>query len=128
MGRELPAVNQFEMHPMVYEERKPLIEYCEQNGILVQAYGSIFFGKTEFLEDPAVVEVTAAHPGKTAAQVLLRWGLQMGFQVIPKSVKRHRLEENMGLFDAEVAKLSAMKGRLGAYWDPLDEPVDLGRM
>jgi len=130
--RELPAVNQFEMHPMVYAERKPLVEYCVKNKILVQAYGSMFFGKTEFLEDPAVVEVTAAHPGKTPAQVLLRWGLQMGFQVIPKSTKRHRLEENMGIFDfelseAEMQRLSSMTGSLNAYWNPLGSPVDLGK-
>jgi len=131
-GRELPAVNQVEMHPMVYAERRPLIEYCEANKILVQAYGSIFFGKTEFLKDPAVVEVTAAHAGKTPAQVLLRWGLQMGFQVIPKSTKRHRLEENMNIFDfelseADMQRLSSMTGSLNAYWNPLSSPVDLGR-
>mmetsp|Transcript_79007 Transcript_79007/g.256151 ORF Transcript_79007/g.256151 Transcript_79007/m.256151 type:complete len:330 (+) Transcript_79007:79-1068(+) len=131
-GRELPVVNQIEMHPLVYQERRPVLEYCLENNILVQAYGSIFFGQTQWLEDPAVTSVTAAHPSRTPAQVLLRWGLQMGFHLIPKSTKRHRLEENMGIFDfdlsaQELETLSSMKGALGAYWNPLETPVDLGK-
>lgn len=129
--RELPVVNQFEMHPKIFRERLDLIEYCESHNILVQAYGSIFFGKTEFLEDPAVVEVASQHPDKTKAQVLLRWGLQNAFQIIPKSTKKHRLEENMKIFDfelstAQMERLSSMGGALGAYWNPLTAPLDLG--
>lgn len=132
-GREVPAVNQIEMHPLLYEARRPLLGYCLDNHILVQAYGSIFFGKTEWLDHHAVQSAVAAHPQKTAAQVLLRWGLQMGLQIIPKSTKRHRIEENMGIFDFELSPdelgaLSAMEGNLGAYWNPLEGPVDLGRV
>merc|ERR1712039_808886 len=66
-GRELPVVNQIEMHPLVYQERQALIQYCQKNDILVQAYGSIFFGDTKWLNDPAVTKTMGAHPGKTAA-------------------------------------------------------------
>lgn len=136
-GRPMPAVNQFEMHPLVYKARQPLLEYCKEQGILVQAYGSVFFGRQEKLADGTVAEVAAAHPGKTPAQVLLRWGVQMGFQIIPKSVRQTRIKENMEIFDFslsedEMAKLSGMKGvettesALG-YWNPLDSPLDLGR-
>ncbi|CAE7035006.1 unnamed protein product [Symbiodinium sp. CCMP2456] len=89
-GRATPAVNQFEMHPMNYQERLPLLEYCKQQGILVQAYGSLFFGKQEFMDRPELANVAGAHPGFSAAHVLLRWGLQMGFQIIPKSVKQRQ--------------------------------------
>merc|ERR1719231_2078790 len=124
-------MNQIEMHPMVLAERQELMDYCNEKGIVIQAYGSIFFGKTEWLTDKRVTDIVASHPGKTAAQVLLRWGLQKGFQLIPKSVKRHRLEENMQIFDftltaEEVSLLDGMSGDLGAYWNPVrDAGVDL---
>mmetsp|Transcript_112278 Transcript_112278/g.349870 ORF Transcript_112278/g.349870 Transcript_112278/m.349870 type:complete len:277 (-) Transcript_112278:9-839(-) len=131
-GRPLPAVNQIEMHPLVYEERKPLVDYCVQHKILVQAYGSVFSGQQHQLQSKTVKKVLAGHPGKTAAQVLLRWGHQMGFQVIPKSVRKERLAENAAVFDfelseAEMAALNGMRGDLGEYWFPMNAPVDLGR-
>lgn len=131
-GRPIPVMNQIEMHPMILAERKELVEYCEAKGIIVQAYGSLFFGKTELLSDKHVTDIVKSHEGKTAAQVLLRWGWQKGFQLIPKSIKKHRQEENMNIFDfaltdAEVSSLDGMQGVLGAYWNPVkDAPVDLG--
>eukprot|EP00913_Durusdinium_trenchii_P025751 g24167.t1 len=96
----------------------------------VQAYGSMFFGRPEFLERPEVTSVVRAH-GATSSQVLLRWALQMGFQIIPKSVKKHRIEENLKVFDIELTQmemdsLSSMKGKLDQYWQPLGAPVDVG--
>jgi len=131
-GRQLPVVNQIEMHPMVYQERKPVLELCAAHGIKVTAYGSIFSGQQEQLGRKEVAQVLAAHPSKTPAQILLRWGLQMDFQVIPKSVRRERLEENMNLMDfeltpGEMESLSAMRGALHEYWNPLKSKVDLGR-
>ncbi|CAE7824413.1 unnamed protein product [Symbiodinium sp. CCMP2592] len=131
-GRQLPVVNQIEMHPMVYQERKPVLEFCAAHGIKVTAYGSIFSGQQEQLGRKEVAQVLAAHPSKTPAQILLRWGLQMDFQVIPKSVRRERLEENMNLMDfeltpGEMESLSAMRGALHEYWNPLKSKVDLGR-
>lgn len=132
-GRALPTMNQIEMHPLVLAERKGLIDYCNEKGIIVQAYGSLFFGQTQWLDDPRVTDIVKAHAGKSAAQVMLRWGWQKGFQLIPKSVKRHRIESNMDIFDfslteAEVQSLDTMQGQLGAYWNPVkDSPVDLGK-
>lgn len=137
-GRPMPTVNQIEMHPLVYQARKPLLEYCKKHGILVQAYGSMFWGQQDKLKDNTLADVTSAHPTKTPAQILLRWAVQMGFQVIPKSVKRHRLEENMQLFDFELSdeemtKLSNPEGGMKntdsalGYWNPLEAKVDLGR-
>lgn len=131
-GRPLPVMNQIEMHPMILAERQNLLDYCNAKSIIVQAYGSLFFGKTEYLSDPIVTNIVKNHPGKSAAQVLLRWGVQKGFQLIPKSVKRHRLEENQAIFDfelteKEMSSLDGMQGALGAYWNPVkDADVDLG--
>lgn len=131
-GRPLPVINQIEMHPLIRAERQKLIDWCENKGIVIQAYGSLFFGKTEYLSDEKVVSVVNNHPGKTAAQVLLRWGFQKHFQLIPKSVKKHRLEENFNIFDFELteddmATLDSMSGSLGAYWNPVaNAEVDLG--
>jgi len=130
-GRPLPAVNQIELHPLNYRNRASLLDYCKENGILVQAYGSLFAGQTEWLKAPQVTSAVKAHPGKTPAQVLLRWALQMGIQVIPKSVKHKRIEENLKFLDfelseSEMAALSGMKGELQAYWQPLGAKVDLG--
>eukprot|EP00747_Dinoflagellata_sp_TGD_P100860 gnl/TRDRNA2_/TRDRNA2_168162_c1_seq3.p1 gnl/TRDRNA2_/TRDRNA2_168162_c1~~gnl/TRDRNA2_/TRDRNA2_168162_c1_seq3.p1 ORF type:complete len:302 (+),score=51.03 gnl/TRDRNA2_/TRDRNA2_168162_c1_seq3:88-993(+) len=86
--RPLPTVNQIEMHPLVYEERRELLDWCKKRGILTQAYGSMFSGQERALSNAVLESVVAEYPGKTSQQVLLRWGLQMGFQVIPKSVKK----------------------------------------
>mmetsp|Transcript_25216 Transcript_25216/g.40923 ORF Transcript_25216/g.40923 Transcript_25216/m.40923 type:complete len:399 (+) Transcript_25216:2-1198(+) len=117
-GRPMPTVNQIEMHPMKYQERIPLLDFCKQNGILVQAYGSLFFGKPEFLERSEVTDIVNAH-SSSSAHVLLRWALQMGFQIIPKSVKQQRIAENLKVFDlelspAEMESLSAMEGPVDA--------------
>jgi len=130
--RPLPVVNQIEMHPLILSERSELVDYCEKQGIVIQAYGSIFFGQQDKLSDPLLIAVVAKHPGKTAAQVLLRWAVQKGFHIIPKSVKRHRIEENKAVFDfalseGDMATLDEMKGELNAYWNPVnDAPVDIG--
>lgn len=129
-GRSLPTVNQVEMHPMIWKEREEMMNYCKARGIIVEAYGSLFAGQNEWLQDAGLNKV-AQETGKSVGQVLLRWGLQMGFALIPKSVKEHRIKENMDIFGFELSAaqmevLSSMQGRLRAYWDPLTAPVDLG--
>lgn len=130
-GRPLPTVNQVEMHPMIWKEREQLLNYCKARGIIVQAYGSLFAGQNEWLKDEGLQRV-AAETKKSVGQVLLRWGLQMGFALIPKSVKEHRIKENMDIFDFELTPaqmnvLGSMQGRLQAYWDPINTAaVDLG--
>eukprot|EP00435_Cladocopium_sp_Y103_P054551 s628_g17.t1 len=143
-GRPLPVVNQIDMHPLIYQERRSVIEYCKANGICITAYGSMFSGDTKQLQRRVqhlkpnllfwreLLQVQEAHPGQSAAQILLRWALQKGFQIIPKSVHQERLQENMNLLDfelspAEMESLSKMKGALGQYWNPLKSKVDLGR-
>jgi diketogulonate reductase-like aldo/keto reductase len=131
--RPYPVVNQFELHPMILHKRQALVEYCQHHGILVQAYGSVFSGQEDKLAGEKLEEVVAAHPGKTSAQVLLRWAIQKGFQIIPKSTKRARMMENANVFDfslsqSEMASLDELRGDLHEYWNPIDDSaVDLGR-
>ncbi|KAG2422338.1 hypothetical protein HYH02_015455, partial [Chlamydomonas schloesseri] len=83
-----PMVNQFEVHPR--RPRRELRQLCKQEGIAVVAYASLGCG--DLLTAPAVREVAAA-VGRSPAQVLLRWALQEGCAVIPKSVRPERLAE-----------------------------------
>ncbi|OZG30765.1 oxidoreductase [Williamsia sp. 1138] len=102
----VPAINQIEVHP--YFRQSELLEVNEKHGILSQAWapiGGITFyrdgkhGST--LEDPVIKEIAAAH-GKSPAQAMLRWHLQQGRQVIPKSVTPSRIAENFDVFDFEL--------------------------
>lgn len=102
----VPAVNQIELHP--YFQQKELQAADARHDILNQAWspiGGITFyrdgdgGST--LEDPAITAIAEAH-GKSPAQVMLRWHVQEGRSVIPKSVKPHRIAENFDIFDFEL--------------------------
>jgi diketogulonate reductase-like aldo/keto reductase len=102
----VPAVNQIEVHP--YFQQRDVQEFGAQHGILTQAWapiGGITFyrdsGHTSTLQDPVIGEIAKAY-GKTPAQVMLRWHLQQGRQVIPKSTKPERIAENFDVFDFEL--------------------------
>ncbi|MEE1799365.1 aldo/keto reductase [Streptomyces sp. JV176] len=104
----VPAVNQLEIHP--YFQQRAVLDFDDAHGILNQAWspiGGITFypgygeNRTSVLKDAVVTGIAEAH-GKSPAQVLLRWGLQHGRSVIPKSTKRHRIAENADVFDFEL--------------------------
>ncbi len=136
-GKEMPVVNQIELHPMIWKERENVLDYCREKGILVVAYGSLFSGQMQFMSDPAVknAQETATllkneSKGVTASQALLRWAVQMGFAVIPKSVTETRIEENaeiwhFALTDSAIQGLNGMKGELHEYWNPLESEASL---
>jgi diketogulonate reductase-like aldo/keto reductase len=98
-GTTVPAVNQIEFHPLVYKEQKPVLEYCRQNGIAVQAYSPL--AGNDVLNNPTVKKV-AGSTGRTPAQVLLRWCIQHGTVPLPKSAHAQRIRENFDLFDFEL--------------------------
>ncbi|SCU97762.1 LAMI_0F11276g1_1 [Lachancea mirantina] len=95
-----PAVNQIEASPWL--TRKDLHAYCDKEGIAVETFSPITRGRK--LGDPNVAKVLKNHPGHTAAQVLLRWQLQMGFLPAVKTVHKERLAENLGAFDLELSE------------------------
>jgi diketogulonate reductase-like aldo/keto reductase len=102
----VPAVNQIEVHP--YFSQPKLRSLMAQHGIATQAWspiGGVYAcgpKNTSVLEDPVVTELAAKH-GKTPAQVVLRWHIEHGFCAIPKSVKPHRIAENIDIFDFQLA-------------------------
>ena len=90
----VPAVNQVEMSPFLYQ--KDLLLHCQEKGVLVTAYSSFARGKV--LGDRTLREVGRRH-GKSPAQVILRWCLQRGMAVIPRSSNPERIRENAQVFD-----------------------------
>jgi diketogulonate reductase-like aldo/keto reductase len=112
----VPAVNQIELHP--YFQQPEVEAFNAEHGIVTQAWspiGGITFYRdgehTSTLEDPVIAEIARAH-GKSPAQVMLRWGLQHGRSVIPKSTKPERIAENIDVFDFELTaeEMSAIDG------------------
>jgi diketogulonate reductase-like aldo/keto reductase len=115
-----PSVNQIELSPFLYQTRADTLRRCEEAGIAVEAYSPLTKGRR--LSDPAIVRV-AAEVGRTPAQVLIRWSVQKGFIVIPRSSRPARIEENAAVFDfalddAQVAALDELDEGLTTGWDP----------
>jgi 2,5-diketo-D-gluconate reductase A len=90
----VPAVNQVELHPRL--QQPELRRFHAEHGIVTEAWSPIAKGRV--LDDPVITEL-AARAGRTPAQAVLRWHLQLGNVVIPKSVTPERIEENFRIFD-----------------------------
>jgi len=128
----VPAVNQIELHP--YFQQRAVQAIDAEHGIVTQAWspiGGITFyrdsGHTNTLDDPIIVEIAQAH-SKSPAQVLLRWHLQRGRSVIPKSTKPRRIAENFDVFGFELTsdELTAIEGlETGRRGGPEPEAVTL---
>jgi diketogulonate reductase-like aldo/keto reductase len=117
-----PAMNQIELSPFL--QQREVDAFCEKHGIVVEAYSPLTRG--ERLADPVVVHI-AQRLARTPAQVLLRWGLQHGFVVLPKSTHADRIRENRALFDFEIpapemTKLDGLEEGLVTGWDPRKAP------
>ena len=93
-GTAAPVVNQVQFSSLEY--RRGLLDACKRLGITLEAYSPLGTGR--HLSNPVVTEI-ATRAGRTPAQVLLRWCLQHGVPVIPKSTHRDRIEENARIFD-----------------------------
>lgn len=93
----VPAVNQFESHPLL--DQTEVIKYCKEKGIIPQAHTPLMRGD---LKDINLFKEIGAKYGKTPAQVVLRWNIQNGLSVIPKSVTPSRIKENTEIFDFEL--------------------------
>ena len=112
----MPAVNQIELHP--YFQQREVQALGAEHGILTQAWspiGGITFYRdgqhSSTLQDPVIGTIAKEH-AKSPAQVMLRWGVQQGRSVIPKSTKPQRIVENLDVFDFDLTldELSAIDG------------------
>jgi methylglyoxal/glyoxal reductase len=92
-----PAVNQVEFHPFLYQQ--DLLQFCEKNKIQLEAYSPLT--RAQRLNHPILLEAAKKY-GKTSAQVLIRWGLQHGLVVIPKSIHEERIRQNSEVFDFQI--------------------------
>lgn len=136
-ARIKPAVLQVEMHPYLQQPR--LVDLCGREGIVLTAFSPLGAGSYveldmdkghRLLEDP-VLKGIARKKGRSIAQVALRWGVQRGIVVIPKTSKVERLKENFQLFDFELdeADMDAIRklDRGTRYNDPGEFCVDKGK-
>ncbi len=98
MSNIIPAVNQVEFHPFAYQ--RDLLQYCQQQQILLEAYSPLTRGGK--LDHTALVALAEKYH-KTPAQILLRWPLQHGIAIIPKSSHPDRIRENADIFDFELS-------------------------
>ncbi|HET9530400.1 MAG TPA: aldo/keto reductase [Blastocatellia bacterium] len=118
----VPAVNQVEFSPFLYQ--RELLRFCRQKGIQLEAYSPLTQGKR--LDHPTLVALARKH-GKTPAQILIRWAIEHDLVVIPKSVRRSRIEENADVFDfsivrEDMALLDSLDEGFRTCWDPTDAP------
>lgn len=117
LGGTVPAINQVELHPAL--QQHAVTVFNEAQGIATEAWSPLAQGA--LLADPAIREIAARH-GRTPAQIILRWHLQQGRVVIPKSVTPARIRENLAVFDfdlaeTELAAVNALErnGRTGPH-------------
>jgi diketogulonate reductase-like aldo/keto reductase len=95
----LPMVNQLEVSP--YMAQAKAVEYCQSKGILVQAWGAFGSGATGVLQDPVINEIAAKYK-KNAGQVILRFFIQKGIAIVPKSGSLERMKSNIDVFDFQL--------------------------
>jgi len=117
-----PTVNQVEFHPFLYQ--KELLEFCVSKKIQLEAYSPLTRGHR--LDHPVISQIAARH-GRTPAQVLIRWSLQHGLVVIPKSIRPERIRENAAVFDFQLSpddmkRLDSLDESSHVAWDPEDLP------
>jgi diketogulonate reductase-like aldo/keto reductase len=116
-----PAVNQIELSPFLYHSRADTLRRCAEEGIAVEAYSPLTKGRR--LDDSTLATI-ATEVGRTPAQVLIRWSLQKGFIVLPRSSNAGRIAENaavidFALDDDHIARLDALDEGLTTGWDPV---------
>ncbi|MFD3310403.1 aldo/keto reductase [Streptomyces sp. NPDC058656] len=117
----IPAVNQIELHPHLQQHATR--EYHAEQGIATEAWSPLGSGKG-LLEVPAIVAIAQKH-NRTPAQIVLRWHIQLGNVVIPKSVTPSRIKENINVFDfsldtEDIAAISALNEDRRVGSDPAD--------
>lgn len=112
---EVPAVNQIEWTPFGWS--RAMLRYCDEHDIVIQAYSPLT--RAERLDDERLRAIASDH-GRTPAQLLLRWALQLGVVPLPKANRRDHLEENLGAFEFELNE-DAMDelGAWNEHWSAL---------
>jgi diketogulonate reductase-like aldo/keto reductase/alkylhydroperoxidase/carboxymuconolactone decarboxylase family protein YurZ len=120
-----PAVNQIEIHP--FFQRPEEVEYMKKNDIQPQGYSPLVAGRSNIFENETLKEIGAKYD-KSVAQVILRWHVQRGVCVFPKSTNKAHIEENIDIFDftlndEDMAKIAALDTNKSVYFPQTDPDV-----
>ncbi len=123
-----PAVNQLETHP--FFQQREANAFLRQEGILHEAWAPFAEGRNDIFSHPLLSSIASRH-GKTVGQVVLRWLNQRGIAVIPKTVRRERMAENLALFDftlsaEEMQAIAALDTGRSPIYDDTDLPTVRG--
>jgi diketogulonate reductase-like aldo/keto reductase len=119
-GLAVPAVNQVEFHPFIYDQQKELLDYCKKYNILIEAYSPLSrLNET----NNATIKSVAERAGKTPQQVVLRWCLQHGTLPLPRSTNPEHIRSNLEIFDFELTNkemlaLNSISDGQRVAWDP----------
>jgi diketogulonate reductase-like aldo/keto reductase len=97
----VPAVNQFEIHPLLWEGST--IDFCRKHNIAIEAYSPLAQNDDKLFKNETMLAIANKHK-KTVAQVSLRWSLQNGFITLPKSKTDGRIQENIDIYDFELSE------------------------
>ncbi len=112
-NKVVPALNQIELHPFL--QQKDAQKVMKEYGVKVESWGPLAEAKHGILEDEMLNKIAAKH-NKTVAQVILRWHLEQGIIIIPKSVRKERMEENLNVHDfkldeSDMEKFAELDGK-----------------
>jgi len=120
-----PAVNQIETHP--FNQQIATQAFLKENGVQTEAWAPFAEGKHDIFKNELLRSIGAKH-GKSIAQVILRWLVQRGVVVIPKSVRKERMAENLAVFDfelddAEMESIVALDTKTSSFFDHRDPAI-----
>lgn len=121
-NRIRPMVTQMETH--IYNQQKKLKEYADKYAITMEAWAPFAEGRNGAFQDETIVNIGKKY-GKTAAQVMLRWNIQRGVIVLPKSVHKERMAENLDIFDFRLSdedmnKIAALDKQTSSFFSHQD--------
>ncbi|MBI2589244.1 aldo/keto reductase [Candidatus Saccharibacteria bacterium] len=117
-----PAVNQVELH--VFLQQPELVKFCQKNDIVVEAYSPLAHGNG--MDDPVLASIAKKH-GKSTAQIMIRWCIEMGTVPLPKSTHQGRIKENIDIFNfkldkQDMADIAKLDRDFRTCWDPTHVP------
>ena len=121
-NRIKPMVNQVEVH--IFNQQKTSKEWAEKYGIQLEAWAPFGEGRGGTFDNPVIAEIAKKY-GKTPAQIMLRWHIQRGVVVIPKSTHKERMAENLNVFDftlatEDMAAISALDTETSSFFSHQD--------
>jgi diketogulonate reductase-like aldo/keto reductase len=119
-GGEMPAVNQVEFHPFIYQQQKPLLDFCHEHDIVLEAYSPL--SRLSTTDSPEINEIADKYE-KSQQQIVLRWCIEQGTLPLPRSTSHGHIGDNLEIFDFELSKedmsiLNGISDGKRITWDP----------